>query len=135
MKKTKYLPIQETEQATNWLEAVAGDEPIFTPKGRQSRPFIKGPIPLEWMRLACRLNAAPLAIYIQWKAGLLGATSRIPLRPRELAKFGIGGFSVRRQFKLLVGAKLVHAAQIPGRCKAVRIHIGKYEVSSHRASF
>jgi hypothetical protein len=122
MQKTEHPPLQETERVvTDWLKAVAGDEPIFEARGRRAKPFIKGPIPLAWIQLACRLNAATLAIYIQWKAGLLGQKAKIALRPAELARFGLGGYARRRQYKALVEAKLVQPVSEKGRCKAVRL--------------
>jgi hypothetical protein len=71
--------------------------------------------------MACRLNAATLAVYIFWKVGLLSAGSKVALRPGELAKFGLGRHATRRQYKALVAAKLVQPVREPGRCKAVRL--------------
>jgi len=122
MHKTAQVGTQETEHPTDWLSAVAGDKPLFTREHRKhSRPFVKGPIPLHWMQLACRVGAAELAVYIWWKVGLLGHGSKIALRPGELAKFGLGPYSIRRQYKALVGAKLVLAIKEKGKCKAVRM--------------
>ena len=108
---------------TNWLEALAGDEPLFLPKERRRKqPFLKGPVPLPWLQMACRLRAGSLAIYIWWKVGLLGRGSKISLRPGELSKFGLGPRAIRRQYKALVGAKLVCAVLEAGKCKAVRVN-------------
>ena len=71
--------------------------------------------------MACRLNAARLALYIQWKIGLLGPTAKIALRRGELATFGLGPYAIRREYKALVGAKLVQAVRESGRLKAVRV--------------
>jgi hypothetical protein len=122
MQKTAQVGMQETDPPTDWLSAVAGDKPLFTREHRKrSGPFIKGPIPLHWAKLACREGAAELAIYIWWKVGLLSQGSEIALRPGELAKFGSGRYAIRRQYKALVAAGLVQAIQESGKCKAVRV--------------
>jgi hypothetical protein len=122
MHKTTGVGMQETEHPIDWLSAVGGDRPLITREHRKhSRPFVKGPIPLHWIQLACRMNAAGLAVYVWWKIGLLGGGTKIALRPGELAKFGLGRYSIRRQYKALVSAKLVQTVKEKGKCKAVRV--------------
>ena len=78
------------------------DKPI-----RRTQPFIKGPIPLNWIQKACEVNAAPLAMYLWYKWGILGATAKIKLRPARLKQFGIGEKSRQREACRLEKAGLI----------------------------
>lgn len=110
--------------SVDWAKRLESEAPVFAPTARRrSVAFIKGPIPFEWMREACRRKACILAVYILWKVGILGAHALIELRPAEVRKhFGLSSFSLRDQRKKLESAGLVTAVPRNGRCKAVRVN-------------
>jgi len=88
---------------------------------KRSRPFIKGPIDLEWVQKACCVNASTLAFYLQYMRGILGADSKIQVRPSDCRKFGIADKARRRQIDSLEKAGLIVADRGNGRCPLVRV--------------
>jgi len=101
---------------------------IPTPKDSKrpkQRPFIKGPIDLEWMQEACKANAAPMALYLQYKQGILGKGARIQIRPSECREFGMNDRARQRQIDSLAAAGLILADKGNGRCPVVEV-VGLY---------
>ena len=96
-------------------------EPSQPKNRKRSRPFIKGPIDLEWVQQACRANAAALAFYILFMRGILGKGSKIQLRPCDCRKFGIGDKARQRQVDRLEKASLIVADRGIGRCALVKL--------------
>jgi len=92
-----------------------------TPAQNAAKPFIKGPIDLEWVQRACQSNAAELAWYLHYKSGILGATACIQIRPSECSKFGLGDKARQRQVDRLENAGLITADKGNGRCPIVQI--------------
>ena len=86
-----------------------------------TKPFIKGPIDLEWVQRACQCNAAELAWYLHYKSGILGATACIQIRPSECSKFGLGDKARQRQVARLESAGLIQADKGLGRCPIVKV--------------
>ena len=84
-------------------------------------PFIKGPIDLTWMTIACRERASELALYLQYKRGILGLNARIQIRPTECREFGLGDRKRQRQIDSLVTAGLIEADKGVGRCPIVKV--------------
>jgi len=91
------------------------------PKYGRKNPFIKGPLDLEWMQMACQKGAAELALFIRYKTGILGTNAAIDIRPKECSKFGLGERKRQRQLDSLVESGLVKADRGPGRCPVVRV--------------
>ena len=75
-------------------------------KRKKPEPFIKGPIPLDWMQKACKAGGAELALYLSYKHGLLGSKT-IHLKPSEVATFGLSNKTRRYQTEKLESAGLV----------------------------
>ena len=82
--------------------------------GNGSKPFVKGPTPLDWVQSACLARAAELAWYLQYKEGLTKSKT-IHLRPGEMEAFGLSEKVRRRQVKALVVAGLVEIIAKPGQ--------------------
>ena len=100
--------------------------PISKDSGRpKQRPFIKGPIDLEWVQEACKANAAPMAFYLQYKQGILGKGARIQIRPSECKEFGMSDRARQRQIDSLAAAGLIVADKGNGRCPVVEV-VGLY---------
>ena len=92
------------------------------PKNRnRSRPFIKGPIDLEWVQKACCVNASTLAFYLHYMRGMLGPDARIQVRPTDCRKFGIADKARQRQIDSLEKAGLIVADRGNGRCPRVQV--------------
>lgn len=69
------------------------------------KPFVKGPIPLDWVKSACQAGAAELAWYLRYKEGLTKSKT-IHIRPGEMKVFGLSEKVRRRQVKALEVAGL-----------------------------
>ena len=82
--------------------------------GNTGRPFVKGPIPLDWVQRACQVGAAELAWYLRYKEGLTGSKI-IQLRPGEMKAFGLSEKVRRRQVKTLEADGLVKIISKPGQ--------------------
>ena len=95
--------------------------PSQTGNRKRSRPFIKGPIDLEWVQKACCVNASTLAFYLQYMRGILGADSKIQVRPTDCRKFGIADKARQRQIDSLEKAGLIVADRGKGRCPRVQV--------------
>lgn len=107
-------------------ESVTQGMPKTTPTPKDSgrpkqRLFIKGPIDLEWMQGACKANAAPMALYLQYKQGILGEGARIQIRPSECREFGMSDRARQRQIDSLAAAGLIVADKGNGRCPVVQV--------------
>jgi hypothetical protein len=90
-------------------------------KRPKQRLFIKGPIDLEWMQGACKANAAPMALYLQYKQGILGKGARIQIRPSECREFGMNDRARQRQIDSLASVGLIVADRGNGRCPIVEV--------------
>ena len=102
-------------------QSITGHSHKVAEKTRATKPFIKGPVDLEWVQRACHSNAAELAWYLHYKAGILGATACIQVRPSECSKFGLGDKARQRQVERLENAGLIIADKGNGRCPIVQI--------------
>ncbi|MFL2924528.1 MAG: hypothetical protein ACJ0BN_19145 [Limisphaerales bacterium] len=90
-------------------------------KTKKRYRFIRGPIDYTWYTMACREGASELAIYLQYKRGILGLTARIQIRPTECRELGLGERKRQRQINSLVAAGLIEADKGVGRCPIVKV--------------
>lgn len=84
-------------------------------KGR-NRPFLKGPVDLEWLAQTHELGGSVLAVgIVLWHfVGMArGRTVRVGLRDCELMK--VKRAAARRAIDKLKAARLIAVAQTPGR--------------------
>ena len=90
------------------------------PPQRRTRPFIKGPIDLEWIHRAAGINATEVALWLCYKEGFVGAGKWVHVRPRELNKYGLTRKRRNRQINSLEEARLIAVKRKPGQCPTVR---------------
>lgn len=92
------------------------------PRHKPGEEFLKGPIPLHWLREAALLPGKALAIClaIWFKAG---ATKKrtVHLTSKLLDKFGVGRKAGYRGLKKLESAGLISVYRHAGRCPRVTI--------------
>ena len=90
-------------------------------KPKKRSRYIRGPIDFTWITIACREGASELALYLQYKRGILGRTARVQIRPTECREFGLGDRKRQRQIDSLVAAGLIEADKGVGRCPIVKV--------------
>ena len=90
-------------------------------KKKKTFRFIKGPINLVWICKACKVKASELALYLQYKAGILGEVAIIQIRPSECLEFGLSDRLRQRQVNRLVDAGLITAEKGRGKCPRVKL--------------
>ncbi|MBL4846802.1 MAG: hypothetical protein JKY65_14880 [Planctomycetes bacterium] len=77
----------------------------------QSRAFLKGPIPLSWLRRASALGKAPLAVGLMlWFMKGLRSSTTLRVTNRRLASLGISERSASRALHTLAEEGLVSIA-------------------------
>lgn len=91
----------------------------------QAEPFVKGPIPLRWLRSAARIRGKSLAVGIAlwYKAGLC-KTKTVKATGRLWETFGIERKSLYPALRRLQKAGLISVEQHPGRNPLVTILYG-----------
>ncbi len=95
------------------------------PDRRTPNPFIKGPIDLEWIQRAARVNAIEVALWLCYKEGFKGVGIWFRVRPFELRKFGITRKRRTRQINSLEEAGLIAVKRKPGQCHVIRRNRGR----------
>ena len=95
--------------------------PPSTRKRGRTRPYIGGPVDLEWIQKACQAKGIELALYIHYKTGILGKGASVQIRPTECKEFGLNDKSRQRQVDRLASAGLITAQKGKGKCPVVRI--------------
>ena len=90
------------------------------PPQRRIRPFIKGPIDLEWIQRSAGVNATEVALWLCYKEGFVGAGNWVHVRPYELNKYGLTRKRRNRQINSLEEAGLIAVKRGVGRCHSVR---------------
>ena len=114
------------EQNTVQRDAQAEKESLLDrfpiPRHEQGRPFIRGPIPCDWLQLALSLGgkAGNLSLSLWWLAGMEG-TNPIRLTPRVLDKFSISTRTARRLLQDFEKAGLVLVSSKQGRSPIVTL--------------
>ena len=110
-----------------WSEGLEGltlDTPVVVAKEKPKKTrglFVKGPIPYEWVKNACKAGAGDLAWYLWHKKGILGDNASIQIRPAELKTLGLGDRKRQRQTDKLENAGLVSVERGPGKCPKIKL--------------
>ena len=93
------------------------------PRHRPGEEFLKGPIPLAWLRRACELRgkAVAVALSLWYKAGMCKGNDPVKVTSRLLERFGVNRKAGYRGLAALVSAGLVSVERHPGRCPRARI--------------
>lgn len=100
-------------------------EPATDAKPRMmTQRFIKGPIPVSWLRKANSLpghTALPLGLCLWHQAGLERSKADLRLTTKLKGQFELKDRSVTDALKALEKAELVSVQRPPGRCAIVTI--------------
>ncbi len=88
------------------------------PQGR----FLKGPIPLAWLRAAAQLPGKALHVGVAlWFLVGVSGSSTVPLQPSLLRQFGVDRHAGYRAVHALEGAALVQVRRHRGRAPMVTV--------------
>ena len=111
------------------IEAVLDGAPKRLPRHRAGQEFLRGPIPLSWLRAATVLPGKALAVgLVLWfKAGIT-KRGEVKMTTKLLHKFGLSRYAGYRGLVALEDAGLVTAVRRRGRCPRVTILRGEQEV-------
>lgn len=99
----------------------AGSYPPI-PKHVGSEHFVKGPIPLFWLKHALAVNGAKsghLACALWYRAGLNGGKNPVTLTTTVLEEFGLTSSTVRRLLVEYESHGLVRVEVQPGRARQI----------------
>jgi hypothetical protein len=96
------------------------DTKVGLPRHAQGEKFVKGPVPLSWLRLALSLGgkAGNLAWALWWRAGVEGG-SPVPITPKMLADFDLPERTTSRLLHHFESAGLIKVDRQRGRCPRV----------------
>jgi hypothetical protein len=86
-------------------------------KLKQVNPFIRGPIPLDWIKRAAiipRRNALIVGVVLWWLAGMSDEKVGLVLSAKRCKPFGLGGKAVARGLRDLEIAGLVRVNRKKG---------------------
>ncbi len=99
-----------------------------------ARPFVRGPIPLDWVTTAAAFpgKALHVAIAIWYLAGLK-KTHEFPMSRRMLRLFGVGGDAARDSLRRLESAGLVAVQRRPGCSNVISILPVPFEFGTRTA--
>ena len=106
---------------------------LAIPKGKGSEPskhrprkFLKGPVPLEWLRAAGVLPGKALHVGVElWYQSGLCRSRMIRFSYKSVQHFGLKRYAAYRGLKWLEGAGLVTVCRASGRCPIVTILAGE----------
>jgi hypothetical protein len=94
------------------------------PKGKMTKPFIKGPIPMDWFLQAMQIprrNAIAVGMILFYLSGLQQKKNGIVLTYRRCKDFGLERKFVSRGLKDLEKSGLIHVSLKPGQSQRVDI--------------
>ena len=85
-------------------------------------PFLKGPIPMEWLRTAAALPGKALAVGIElwFQSGLL-RSNWVSVSMSRFSRHGVSRFAAARGLAALERAGLIRCLRAPGRKPRVEI--------------
>ena len=92
------------------------------PKGKGKPSFLKGPVPIGWIKAAANLPSGCLAVGMAlWFMAGFGKSKTVRLSNNLLAEFGVGKAAKSRCLHHLENAGLVGVDRAPGRMPTVTI--------------
>ena len=95
-----------------------------SPKPKTHNPFIRGPIPLDWITRATsipRRNAMVVGLVLFYLAGLKKERTGLVLTVRRCKPFGLGRKSVQRGLADLEKSGLIRVSRLAGQSPRVDI--------------
>jgi len=92
---------------------------------KKQEPFLKGPVPMPWLRAAARLPGKALCVGVElwFQVGLL-KSREVAVNLSRFKLNGIGRAAASRGLAALHAAKLVSVIRHPGRKPLVRLEVG-----------
>ena len=92
------------------------------PSKHRPRKFLKGPVPLEWLRAAGVLPGRALHVGVElWYQAGLCRSRMIPFSYKSVQQLGVNRDAAYRALKWLEGAGLVTVCRASGRGPVVRL--------------
>jgi hypothetical protein len=99
-----------------------GSSYVSPTQRKQTSPFVKGPIPLSWLRTASSLPGKALNIgNVLWFLHGITKKKAVKLTNRELSKWGISRHQKDTALCNLEGAGLIHVQRNVGKNPVVTI--------------
>ena len=101
-------------------------------KYKKYKTFIRGPMPLEWIKRACSLdngNAAKTAWALWYLRGVT-KSNILKFGNKQALEFGLSRHSKNQSLKAMEIASLVKLTQLPGQLHTVEILISDTEQKS-----
>ena len=107
---------------------------LAIPKGKGSEPskhrprkFLKGPVPLGWLRAAGVLPGKALHVGLElWYQSGLCQSRMINFSYKSAQQFGVKRHAAYRALDVLGGAGLITVCRASGRCPIVRLLGGPF---------
>lgn len=89
----------------------------------RTKPFLKGPIPLDWLDAAAALpgKALHVALAIWWLAGMQQGSNPVKITRSALSRFHVCDDAANDALKRLEAAGLISVSRRPGCRHEVRI--------------
>lgn len=98
--------------------------PAAKKKPKQTQPFIRGPLPLPWIKRSAnisRRSAVVVGLVLWHLAGFREERTDLVLCVSRCEPFGLGRKSVARGLSDLEAAGLIRVKRSPGKCPRVDI--------------
>jgi hypothetical protein len=104
---------------------------ITPPRYIAGAPFVRGPIPLDWLVVAARLGGKALhvGLYCWYLAGLNDSVE-VKLSTGKLQTFGVSRQAVHRALAALERQRLLFVDRRPGCCPVITLLVSRGEIGS-----
>jgi len=99
-----------------------------TQPDRNGRRFLRGPVPLDWLEHAARLNASALSVGVAlwYLAGVTRSHTSLALSNERLKSWGVTRYTKRRALKRLEDAGLIRAVYRKGKSPVIDLRKVEY---------
>ena len=96
---------------------------VYSYKTRRPKPFIKGPVDLEWISKASHLpgKALNIGLALMYVSGLTNSIEDLKLSPKHLETFNVAGKTAARILNLMEEHGLVEIKRAKGRKHRITI--------------
>jgi hypothetical protein len=92
------------------------------PRHRRGEPFLKGPIPWQWLQRALTLPGKALHVaLLLWKEAGCRGSRTVPFRLARTAELGIHPDTAKRGLRALAKAGLLSVQYHPGRALEITL--------------
>jgi hypothetical protein len=91
-------------------------------KSRQPGPFLKGPVPMDWIYAAGGLPGQCLHVgIVLWHEVGIAGSRTVKFRPSKASRYGMHRDTSRRALKRLQKAGLINTHIRPGQCLEIEV--------------